>query len=189
VFIVWTIALLVFVAYPLYARRLNVKHERVGLIVFDFGRGGLQLILWGVCLLVLIVLAVSSAPFGWGDVLRWGLATLFVVLIVSIDLGGSTPLLKSGLHRDRLFEVTLDTESCTVCGTCERVCPRGCFQVDRRAHATAIPGAARCVQCGACVVQCPADALFFRGPQGQVILPETVRKFKLNLMGHRPTAE
>jgi ferredoxin len=189
VLVVWGIALLAFAAYPLYARWLNTKRERVGLIVFDFGRGGLQLILWGVCLLVLVALAVSPAPFSWGDVLRWGLATLVVVLIVSIDLSGSTPVLKSGLHPDRLFKVTLDAEACTVCGTCERVCPRNCFQVDRQAHETTMPGAARCVQCGACVVQCPADALYFRGPKGNVILPDTIRRFKLNLMGHRSTTE
>jgi ferredoxin len=185
VLVVWGIALLAFAAFPLYARWLDVKRERAGLIAFDFGRGGIQLVLWALCMLVLIALAVGSDHFGWGDVLRWGVATLAVVLIVSIDLSGSTPVLKSGLHPDRLLEVTLEADACTVCGTCERVCPRNCFQIDHQAHATAMPGAARCVQCGACIVQCPADALSFRGPTGEVILPETVRTFKLNLMGSR----
>ena len=44
------------------------------------------------------------------------------------------------------------------------------------------------MQCGACVVQCPFDALFFQSPDGQVLTPETVRRFKLNLMGHRLVA-
>jgi NAD-dependent dihydropyrimidine dehydrogenase PreA subunit len=110
-----------------------------------------------------------------------------VVLIVSIDLSGSTPVLKSGLHPDRLFEVTLDAEACTVCGACERVCPRNCFQVDLQVRVTKMPGAARCVQCGACIVQCPADALSFHDPNGGLIPPEVVRKFKLNLVGSRAT--
>ena len=46
-----------------------------------------------------------------------------------------------------------------------------------RAHA--------CVQCGACIVQCPFDALHFQHPDGGVIEPETIRRFKLNLVGKR----
>jgi NAD-dependent dihydropyrimidine dehydrogenase PreA subunit len=183
--LVWGISLLVFAAFPLYERWLEVKHKRVGSIAFDFGRGGIQIILWGLCLLALIALAVLFDRFGWGDVLRWGLATLVVVLVVSIDLSGSTPVLKSGLHPDRLFQVSLDKEKCIACGICERVCPRNCFQTDRQRQMETMPGAARCVQCGACIVQCPTDALSFHGPKGEVVSPEVVRTFKLNLMGSR----
>ena len=48
-----------------------------------------------------------------------------------------------------------------------------------------VPEPERCVQCGACIVQCPFDALCFEDPQGGKIPPETVRKFKLNMMGRR----
>ncbi|MBN1582081.1 MAG: 4Fe-4S binding protein [Anaerolineae bacterium] len=189
VLLVWGISLLVFIAFPLYARWLNVKRERVRSAAFDFGRGGIQLILWGLCLLVLAVLALRLNSFGWGDVLHWGLITLVVVLVVSIDLSGSTPVLKSGLHPDRLFQVSLDREKCIACGICERVCPRNCFQIDHQQHIETMPGAARCVQCGACIVQCPVDALSLHGPKGEVVLPEMIRKFKLNLMGSRATRD
>ena len=43
-------------------------------------------------------------------------------------------------------------------------------------------------QCGACIVQCPFDALSFRSPEGGVVAPATVRKFKLNLLGNRRVA-
>jgi len=185
VLLVWGISLLVFTTFPLYERWFNVKRKRVGLIVFDFGRGGIQLVLWGLCLLALIALAVLSDRFGWADVLRWGVATLAVVLVVSMDLGGSTPVLKSDLHPDRLFQVSLDREKCTACGICERVCPRNCFQIDRQQHMETMPGAERCVHCGACIVQCPTDALSFHGPNGEIVSPEMVRTFKLNLMGSR----
>jgi ferredoxin len=187
--LVWGIALLLFATFPLYARWLDAKRGRVGSTAFDFGRGGLQLILWGLCLLVLVVLALLSSTFDWGDVLRWGLAALVVVIVVSVDLSGSTPVLKSGLHPDRLFQVSLDKEACITCGICERVCPRNCFQIDYYQHMETIPGAARCVQCGACIVQCPTDALCLRGPKGEVVLPETIRTFKLNLMGSRAVQE
>jgi ferredoxin len=52
-----------------------------------------------------------------------------------------------------------------------------------------MPGTARCVQCGACIVQCPFDALCFIGPKGETLSPETIRKFKLNMMGHRMAGE
>jgi len=43
----------------------------------------------------------------------------------------------------------------------------------------------RCVQCGACIVQCPFDALYLESPRGEIIYPEVIRKFKLNLLGKR----
>jgi hypothetical protein len=35
------------------------------------------------------------------------------------------------------------------------------------------------------VVQCPFDALLFKNAKGEVIAPDAIRKFKLNLMGRR----
>ena len=70
-------------------------------------------------------------------------------------------------------------------GYCEQVCPRNCYEVDRERHKASMPRQERCVQCGACIVQCPFDALQFRSPSGEVLSPETIRKFKLNLMGKR----
>jgi NAD-dependent dihydropyrimidine dehydrogenase PreA subunit len=108
-----------------------------------------------------------------------------VVLVLTVDLTGSTPVLKSGLHPDRSFRVTLDTSRCRGAGTCEQVCPRDCFHVDQQRRRAALDGAERCVRCGACIVQCPCDALSFTGPEGERVLPETVRRYKLNLMGQR----
>jgi ferredoxin len=187
VLLTWGIALLAFVTFPLYQRWLGARGGRKKGIAFDLEHGGIQAILWGLCLLALACLALLSNTFGWGDVLRWGLAALVVVVLVGVDLSGSTPVVKSGLLPERRFAVALDAEACIVCGTCAEVCPRACFQVDRQAHATTMPGAARCVQCGACIVQCPADALSFCGPRGEVVLPDTVRRFKLTMMGSRAT--
>jgi ferredoxin len=43
----------------------------------------------------------------------------------------------------------------------------------------------RCVRCGACVVQCPMDALSFEDESGRRVEPETIRRYKLNMMGRR----
>ena len=43
----------------------------------------------------------------------------------------------------------------------------------------------RCVRCGACIVQCPLDALAFEDAGGRRIPPDEIRRFKLNLLGRR----
>jgi NAD-dependent dihydropyrimidine dehydrogenase PreA subunit len=121
----------------------------------------------------------------WGDILRWALLTLVVLLVMGVDFLGTTPVYKSSLQEDRLLEVVLDEERCRGVGYCEDVCPRGCYEVDRQRHKATIPRASRCVQCGACIVQCPCNALHFETPDGGLIPPETIRRFKLNMMGKR----
>jgi len=108
-----------------------------------------------------------------------------VILLLSIDLMGSTPVYKSSLHEDRLLKVVLDGEKCKGAGFCEQVCPRNCFQVDRKRRKATMPRADRCVQCGACIVQCLFDALYFKSLEDKIIPPQIIRKFKLNFMGKR----
>ncbi len=115
----------------------------------------------------------------------WVTTVQTLLLILSLDLMGSTPVYKSGLHEDRLLRVELDENKCKGAGACEQVCPTNVFEIDPRRHLASLPRAVQCVQCGACIVQCPFDALFFRGPRGDVVPPETVRRFKLNLLGKR----
>lgn len=183
--LVWTLSFLIFLSFPLYSRWLRTEGKRVGFIFFGFGRGGFQLILWGLLVVALVVYEFSTGAFAWGVILRWGFASLIVILILSLDLAGSTPVYHSGLHEDRLLKVVLDEGKCRGAGFCEQVCPRNCYEVDKEHHIATIPKAALCVQCGACIAQCPFDALYFRSPKGEVILPESIRKFKLNLMGKR----
>lgn len=106
---------------------------------------------------------------------------LYVILVISsIDLLGSTPLYKSNLHHQ--VKITLDVDRCRGAEFCEIVCPKNCFVItDRKAS---IPDEDICVQCGACIVQCPFDALYFTSEEG-IISAKSVRTFKLNMMGDR----
>lgn len=183
--LIWGLSLLIFISFPLYSQWLSSEGKRIGFIFFDFGRGGFQLILWGLLIIGLAVYSIAVGDFRWGFMIRWSFIALIVVLLLSIDLMGSTPVYKSGLHEDRLLRVILDESKCKGAGFCEQVCPRNCYVVDRDRHLATIPRANLCVQCGACIVQCPFDALYFRGPQGHIIMPETVRIYKLNLIGKR----
>jgi NAD-dependent dihydropyrimidine dehydrogenase PreA subunit len=211
----WALASLVFLTFPLYARRLGPRvrvagWEKVstngsgrdattpvsrvpavhlpspgGGWGFSFGQGGLQLILWALGLLVLAGHAALSGTLSWAWLWRWGLLMLVLVILVTVDLAGMTPIYKSSTHKDRHFRVELDVDRCIGDGACVRVCPRNCFALDSERGRATMPGHSRCVRCGACIVQCPRDALYFVSPAGEVLAPETVRRYKLNLMGTR----
>lgn len=183
--LVWVLSFLIFLSFPLYSRWLNSGGKKVGFVFFDFGRGGFQLILWGAIIIGLVTYSLSAGDFSWGFILRWGFISLIIILMLSIDLAGSTPVYKSGLLEGSLFKIALDGEKCRGDGFCETVCPRDCYALNDDQHIVTIPGVERCVQCGACIVQCPFDALHFETPQGGIISPEDIRRFKLNMMGKR----
>ena len=179
------LSLLIFFLFPVYQGWLSTENKRVSGAFFNFERGGLQLILWGLLLIGLTTLTVLIGRFSWEILIRWGVVSLAVILLLSMDLAGCTPVLKSSLHPDRQFEITLDEDKCKGAVCCEMVCPRNCFEVDRKKHLAAIPRKNQCVQCGACIVQCPYNALYFKNSKGEILSPEIVRKFKLNLIGAR----
>jgi len=183
--IVWAVSLIVFLSFPLYSVYVNPKRERKGFVIFDFGRGGIKIIFWIFIMLCILLYSLLISKFELGLYLRLGIVSLIVVLIISIDLAGSTPVYKGGLHKESLLYVVLDKERCRGTGVCEDVCPRNCFEIDRKNHITKMPRMDLCEQCGACIVQCPSDALRFKTLDGKIISPETIREFKLNLIGKR----
>ena len=185
VFLVWGLSFLLFISFPLYEHRMNPGTKRTGFVFFDFGRGELQLILLGLLVAGFICYSITVGEFSWGFVLRWSVISLVIVVVLSMDLMGSTPTYKSGLHEDRLLNVIIDKDKCKGVGFCEQVCPRNCYELDKERKIAAAPRAERCVQCGACIIQCPFDALYFRTPTGDIIPPDQIRRFKLNLMGKR----
>lgn len=175
----WGMALALFAAFPLYGPRLGTgvpRHtERLAPVA---------------AAAVFMALYVASELLARGGLdpgatVHWAIAALAVALVVGIDLSGTTPVLKSGLHGDRRMAIELDEELCTGAGFCETVCPVDVFEVDHHRKRATMPRAASCVQCGACIVQCPFDALHFLLDDGSVVTPETVRRYKLNLMGKR----
>jgi NAD-dependent dihydropyrimidine dehydrogenase PreA subunit len=121
----------------------------------------------------------------WGSLVGWGLAGLVVALLMSLELTGSTPIYKSGLHDDRQLAVQLLEDRCSGKAMCEQVCPKNRFELDSKLHKTVIVASNDCVQCGACIVQCPEDALVFVYADGRTIPPEEVRRYRLNLLGER----
>ena len=76
-------------------------------------------------------------------------------------------------------------ERCRGVYTCWEVCPEACFEKREDRRQVELAHDDRCVRCGACVVQCPMDALYFEDPTGRRIEPDTIRRYKLNLLGRR----
>lgn len=183
--LIWGMSFLIFLAFPLYAKWIRTDRTHVGFVLFDFGERAIPLVLWLLFMLGMVGYAFLSNTFSPMMIFRWGLISLVVLLLLSLDLTGSTPFYKSGLHKERLLRIDLDPKLCKGAGSCEQVCPTNVFEMDHARHLVRLPRADQCVQCGACIVQCPFDALCFRSPEGSVVTPATIRKFKLNLLGNR----
>lgn len=145
-------------------------------------------VIWLLFLAGMWGLAYVRGPLRVYNLVGWSLASLFLMLLISMDLAGSTPLYKSGLHEDRLLHVDLNAETCKGRAMCWEVCPKNCYVIDAAAHKAAIAKPDECVQCGACIVQCPEDALAFVSPAGHRIPPEAIRMYKLNMVGVRATS-
>ncbi len=157
------------------------------LILFD-PRVRWNAVVWLLFLAGMWGLAYARGTLHVHSLVGWSLASLFLMLLISMDLAGSTPLYKSGLHEDRLLHVALNVDTCTGRAMCWEVCPKNCYVIDAAAHKAAIAEPDECVQCGACIVQCPEDALAFVTPVGERIPPDVIRTYKLNMLGVRTTS-
>ncbi len=184
--VIWGWSLILFIAFPLYARWFSRKKNTTAFskytVIFDLGF--VPVVTWSIFMIILIGGSVAFYHFHPAFVFGWGITSLAILLLISIDLMGSTPVYKSGLHEDRYLKVILDKGKCKGAASCEAVCPKNCFDVEQGRSAS-IPRPDDCVQCGACIVQCPFDALYFESPQGEILSPESIREYKLNLIGKR----
>jgi NAD-dependent dihydropyrimidine dehydrogenase PreA subunit len=161
-------------------------------VFFVFDRAPAPQPLWfgGAAALV----AVGATALAGGGAAALGtalLATLLLFVVLTFDYAGSTPVRGGSHFEERVWRVVLDPERCEGVYSCWEVCPEACFEKpppEARAageRVVRVPNAERCVRCGACVVQCPLDALAFEDAEGTRVEPEVLRRFKLNLLGKR----
>ena len=113
------------------------------------------------------------------------LAPMLLTALLTFDYSGSTPLEGGSHFEEREWTISLDADRCEGVFRCWEVCPEACFEKQEEIRKVELAHDDRCIRCGACVVQCPKDALFFEDKDGARIEPETIRKFKLNLLGKR----
>ncbi len=120
-----------------------------------------------------------------GQLTAWSVAAFAVVGILTFDYAGSTPTEAAGMFAEKAFRVVLDWGKCSGAYNCWAVCPEACFDKRTENHKVEIAHGDRCIRCGACIVQCPQDALAFETPHGWRVEPDQIRRFKLNMLGKR----
>ena len=135
---------------------------------------------WGSVGILTISHQLSSAAAG-----AWTLAGLGITWLLTFDFAGSSPTAPAGLFEEKDFRVVLDQERCVGAYTCWAVCPEAVFEKRPERHQVDVTHSDRCIRCGACLVQCPQDALAFEAPDGRRVGPEIIRRFKLNMLGKR----
>ncbi|MHA1222467.1 MAG: HgcAB-like fusion protein [Candidatus Heimdallarchaeaceae archaeon] len=182
---IWLISLFTFIFFPIFEKILQTEKQKGRFMLFTLQKLLILIISLlfssiGVVFYVILLKRDTSAIL-----IRWIILSVVIVLLINLDLKGSTPIYKSDSHSERLFHVVLDEEKCKAAGFCEDVCPRNCYEMDKMKKKIKIVHPKLCVHCGACIVQCPFDALYFKNEEGKVLLPQEVRKFKLNLSGKR----
>ncbi|UCE84919.1 MAG: 4Fe-4S binding protein [Deltaproteobacteria bacterium] len=105
--------------------------------------------------------------------------------LLTFDYSGSTPTEGGSHFEERSWHIVLDRERCRGVYSCWEVCPEACFEKRPNLHTVDLAHDGRCIRCGACVVQCPMDALAFEDAEGRRVEPDAIRRFKLNLLGRR----
>ena len=184
--VIWGLSFFIFLTFPLYEPFMRSNYESGSFRYYDLRLGLFQLIVWVLTLSVIVLqqyLTVNSIQRSY--VINWTIISLVLIIILTFDLLGNSPTYKSSMSDERFLKITLNSEICKGAAYCEVVCPKGCFEVDHVNHKAKIIDANLCVKCGACVAQCPFDALYYKTAEGQAVLPETIRRFKLNMMGKR----
>jgi NAD-dependent dihydropyrimidine dehydrogenase PreA subunit len=134
----------------------------------------------------LISLALATiAGAGTTALIAAPLGAIVLSALLTFDYTGSTPIEGGSHFKEARWHITLDLDRCKGVYFCWQVCPEACFEKREDVRKVEIAHSDRCIRCGACVVQCPTDALSFEDERGRRIEPATIRRFKLNLLGQR----
>ncbi|MFX1510169.1 MAG: HgcAB-like fusion protein [Promethearchaeota archaeon] len=140
--------------------------------------GFVKMLVYGIgsiFVILLVAFYTTGSPLG----LPWELlVAILVLLVLSVDFNGMTPILPSDLGR--LFysrgysempfftgkyplqpygRITQDIELCIGCGMCIQVCPMNVYQLDDTRRKADLIRPHHCVNCNACVHRCPTHCL------------------------------
>ena len=136
-------------------------------------------------LIATVVLAISG-KVTQSSLLISGGFVFGAIAILAIDLEGTTPWYGGAINTFmRPAHLVLDSNLCTGEAECVPVCPKKVLVMDSGRRQVEIVQPEECVQCGACIVQCPTDALYFRYNDGRVVPAQTIRNTRLNMAGRR----
>jgi NAD-dependent dihydropyrimidine dehydrogenase PreA subunit len=134
---------------------------------------------------VLSTVAVVLAGGGTAAIFAAPVASLLITGILAFDVQGSTPTAPPSLFESSRWHIVLDRDRCVGVYGCWEVCPEACFEKRPDERKVELAHSDRCIRCGACVVQCPVDALYLEDDAGERIPPDVIRRFKTNMLGKR----
>ena len=167
--LIWTTTVVIFLCYD----RLPYSERSRKTLMSLSAVGGVQAAL------------LLNGTFSIGAAFGWSMVAVIVVALLTFDFAGSSPTAAAGAFEEKDFQIVLDTDKCAGAYTCWAVCPEAVFEKQPNIHKVATVSSEQCIRCGACIVQCPQDALTFETPDGRFVEPETIPRFKLNLLGKR----
>lgn len=134
----------------------------------------------GVMIAATVFPLFALAEWGLGSGLDWRIFGLALITLIAGYLcghahAGYTPF-KQCSYSKRFYgqepiEIHILADDCTGCKLCEQVCPVGCFDLarDSRRKRYVMARPDDCVECGACLVQCPTNAVVnVASPTGEV---------------------
>ena len=133
-----------------------------------------------------LLFAGDGSPYGLAVT---GGGTALVTGVLSVDLAGTTPWYGSYINTFRnRAHIDLVADRCTGTSECVQVCPRNVLEMAPFRRMVNLVRPDDCIECGACVVQCPTDALRFRYDDGRIAEASTIRKTRMNMLGRRTVA-
>lgn len=122
----------------------------------------------------------------WPHQLGLSVVSVSAMAILSLDLAGTTPWHPGTINTlGNRFDLELVEDRCTGAASCVQVCPREVLHMNGRRHKVEIRRPEDCLRCGACIVQCPDDALRFRFTDGRIVEAQAVRRTRTNMLGRR----
>jgi len=152
--------------------------------VYDRLGHGRWFLAWSTALTVSLLVALLAGAQTTALIAAAITATV-ILTVLTFDFAGSTPIEGGSHFESKAWDITLDLDRCVGVYSCWAVCPEACFEKIEQTRKVELAHDDRCIKCGACVVQCPQDALSFTAEDGRRIEPETIRRYKLNLLGTR----
>jgi len=136
---------------------------------------------WGQALFSAVLFVSAWAGFDWitagNPLAHWGwfIATFGIFFAAAFDLAGTVTARRSDaealMHRlsvksfgsffsaNDLGDITLDRDRCQGCKTCQGICPVEVYGDLDENGKTTFRDRSACFTCGACVKQCPENAL------------------------------
>lgn len=168
-----------FFSYGIFAAlpRLNIKGRKKWLTFAAFAVTGV-IIGWAFLFPISALTSKSMILSAIGGIIE--------MLALSVDIAGTTPWYGSYINTFRNHaHIDLVPENCNGSADCLLVCPRNVFRLDGVKGKVDIVNGKDCIECGACIVQCPRDALRFRYDDGRIVGAATIRKTRMNMLGKR----